>query len=72
MAAAKRRRRFAGYYEVAGVDVEGEMARLCALPLLGGASGELAQSPPSLTVRRAWRVRGATSASRSPPSGGSR
>jgi hypothetical protein len=53
MAAAKQRKRPAGYYEVAGVDLEDEMARLCLLPLFGGASGELAQSPPSLTVRRA-------------------
>jgi hypothetical protein len=53
MAAADRRKRPAGYYEVAGVDLDDEMAWLCALPLFGGASGELAQSPPQLTVRRA-------------------
>lgn len=53
MATAKRRRRVAGYYEVAGVDLEDEMVRLCSLALFGGGAGELAQTPPSLTVRRA-------------------
>lgn len=51
--AAKRRRRPAGYYEVAGIDLGAELARLCALPLFGGPSGELAAGPPALTVRRA-------------------
>jgi WLM domain len=47
-----RRRRRNGYYEVAGVDLEREMARLCALELFGGSEGELARRPPRLDVRR--------------------
>ncbi len=31
------------------------MARLCALPALGGPAGRLASDPPELTVRRASR-----------------
>jgi hypothetical protein len=53
MAAPKRRkRRPAGYYEVAGIDLEREMARLCALAVFGGSEGPLAQKPPRLDVRR--------------------
>ena len=55
MARAKRgqRRRPAGYYEVAGLDLEREMGWLCTLPVLGGAEGPLAQDVPTLAVRRA-------------------
>jgi hypothetical protein len=47
------KRRPSGYYEVAGVDLEREMERLCALALFGGADGPLARKPPRLDVRRA-------------------
>jgi hypothetical protein len=47
-----RKRRPAGYYEVAGIDLEREMGRLCALEVFGGAEGALAQKPPRLDVRR--------------------
>jgi hypothetical protein len=53
MADPKRKRRRAGYYEVAGLDLEREMLRLCALPVFGGAPGALAVDPPRLNVRRA-------------------
>jgi hypothetical protein len=55
MAAARQRRRPAGYYEVAGIDLEREMARLCALQQFGGPEGELVRRPPRLDVRRASR-----------------
>ena len=48
-----RRRRPASYYEVAGLDLDCEMRRLCALPIFGGSRGPLARKPPVLTVRRA-------------------
>jgi hypothetical protein len=38
---------------VAGIDLEHEMERLCALGVFGGAGGPLAQEPPQLDVRRA-------------------
>ena len=47
-----RKRRPAGYYAVAGIDLEREMDRLCALAVFGGAEGALAQKPPRLDVRR--------------------
>jgi hypothetical protein len=46
-------RRPAGYYEVAGLDLDREMRWLCMLPVFGGAEGPLAQDPPTLTARRA-------------------
>lgn len=46
-------RRPASYFEVAGLDLDREMRRLCTLPVLGGERGSLAQRPPTLTVRRA-------------------
>lgn len=49
----KERRRPAGYYRVAGLDLQREMRRLCTLPMFGGADGPLAQDPPTLSVRRA-------------------
>ncbi len=49
----RRHPRPSSYYEVAGLDLDREMGRLCALPVFGGAEGPLAQDPPSLTVRRA-------------------
>ena len=49
----KKPRRPAAYYEVAGLDLEAEMRRLCALPMFGGAEGPLAQEMPTLSVRRA-------------------
>ena len=49
----KERRRPPGYYEVAGLDLEREMRRLCTLPVLGGPDGPLAQEAPTLAVRRA-------------------
>jgi hypothetical protein len=48
-----RRNRPSGYYEVAGIDLEREMARLCALEMFNGADGPLARQPPRLDVRRA-------------------
>jgi len=55
MRAADRRPRRAGYYEVAGIDLERELRWLCGLPALGGADGPLVTDPPTLTVRRASR-----------------
>ena len=53
MPRAKRsKRRPAGYYEVAGLDLEQEMRRLCELPVFGGPGGQLAQEPPTLNIRR--------------------
>jgi hypothetical protein len=53
MARSKRRkRRPAGYYEVAGLDLEQEMRRLCGLAVFGGPAGPLARKPPTLNVRR--------------------
>jgi hypothetical protein len=49
----KRRRRPASYYEVAGLNLDQEMRRLCALPTFGGTGGSLARDVPKLTVRRA-------------------
>jgi hypothetical protein len=49
----RRKRRGASYYEVAGLDLDREMRRLCALPVFGGERGSLARRPPTLTVRRA-------------------
>ena len=49
------RRRPAGYHLVAGIDLDREMRRLCALPVFGGGDGELACKPPDLAVRRASR-----------------
>jgi hypothetical protein len=48
-----RRKRPRGYYEVAGIDLEREMARLCALPMFGGPESPLTREPPRLDVRRA-------------------
>jgi hypothetical protein len=50
-----QKRRRAGYYEVAGIDLEREMARLCALEVFGGSDGPLAKHPPRLDVRRPSR-----------------
>ena len=50
---AKRRRRPAGYYEVAGIDLEREMERLCGLPVFGGEDGDMTRQAPRLDVRRA-------------------
>jgi hypothetical protein len=50
---AKPGQRPAGYYEVAGIDLQREMSRLRTLPVFGGAGGALAQDPPALAVRRA-------------------
>jgi hypothetical protein len=52
-ASRHQERRPDGYYLVAGVDLAREMARLCELPVFGGANGELAGSMPTLRVRRA-------------------
>lgn len=41
------------YYVVAGVDLRAEMARLSALPAIGGPDGPLVHRPPELAVRRA-------------------
>jgi hypothetical protein len=49
----RRRRRPAAYFEVAGLNLEQEMQRLCSIPVFGGASGPLARKPPTLNVRRA-------------------
>jgi hypothetical protein len=49
----RRKRRGASYYEVAGLDLDRELRRLCALPVFGGERGSLARRPPTLTVRRA-------------------
>jgi len=46
-------RRPASYFRVDGFDLRTEMARLCALPALGGPGGRMALEPPELTVRRA-------------------
>lgn len=46
-------RRPAGYYRVAGMDLEEEMARLTSLPVFGGEGGPLARCLPTLSVRRA-------------------
>lgn len=51
--AASVRPRPRSYYSVAGVALDEEMERLCALPVF--ADGPLAQSAPSLKVRRAKR-----------------
>lgn len=51
MAEANQRSR--GDYEVGGIDLRGEMARLCSLPVFGGDAGPLAERPPTLKVRRA-------------------
>jgi hypothetical protein len=48
-----RRRRPASYYEVAGLNLDREMGRLCTLPIFGGTEGSLARDVPTLTVRRA-------------------
>jgi hypothetical protein len=48
-----KRRRAASYYDVAGLDLDREMQRLCALPVFGGSRGPLVRSMPTLTVRRA-------------------
>ena len=50
---ARRKSRPRGYYEVEGIDLLEELTRLSTLPLFGGPNGELAQDPPTLTVRRA-------------------
>jgi hypothetical protein len=47
--------RLAGYYRVAGVDLQAEMDRLCRLPVFGGEAGPLGRRPPTLTIRRASR-----------------
>jgi hypothetical protein len=52
-ATGRGKRRPAGYYLVAGIDLERELKRLCALSVLGGVDGELARQPPALAVRRA-------------------
>ena len=49
----RKRRRPEGYFRVAGLDLEEEMRRLCALPIFGGPDGPLARSKPTLNVRRA-------------------
>ena len=46
-------RRPDGYYRVAGLDLEAEMARLASLPVFGGQGGPLARRLPTLNVRRA-------------------
>jgi hypothetical protein len=46
-------RRPTSYYEVAGFDLQREMRRLCTLPVFGGTESPLAESPPTLSVRRA-------------------
>jgi hypothetical protein len=43
------------YFNVAGVDLRGEMARLCRLDVFGGEDGRLVHRPPELTIRRASR-----------------
>jgi hypothetical protein len=48
-----KRRRPAGYFLVAGIDMEAEMRWLCDLPVFGGDDGALAKRPPRLDVRRA-------------------
>ena len=47
------RPRPAGYYEVAGIALDRELDRLCALPVF--AAGPLAAARPGLKVRRARR-----------------
>ena len=49
----RNRQRPPGYYEVAGIDLEREMRRLCGLAVFGGLDGPLARKPPRLDVRRA-------------------
>jgi hypothetical protein len=49
---AARKRRPAGYYEVAGIDLAEEMQGLCGLPVFGGPDGPLACEVPRLDVRR--------------------
>jgi len=46
-------KRPASYYQVAGVNLQAEMIRLCRLPAFGGPDGPLARQAPTLTVRRA-------------------
>jgi hypothetical protein len=53
MRASEGVKRPAGYYDVAGLDLEREMLRLCALPVFGGLDGALARRPPQLGIRRA-------------------
>jgi hypothetical protein len=48
-----KRQRPAGYYVVAGLELDRELRRLCTLPVFGGVEGELAHEVPHLTVRRA-------------------
>jgi hypothetical protein len=47
-----RRQRPSSYYQVAGLDLDREMRRLCSLPVFGG-EGQLARDVPQLSVRRA-------------------
>jgi len=47
------KRRPAGYYRVAGVDLRTEMDRLASLPVFGGGGGPLGRRPPTLNIRRA-------------------
>ena len=49
------RRRPAGYYRVAGIDLRTELDRLTSLPVFGGEGGPLVRRPPTLSVRRASR-----------------
>lgn len=51
----KHRRRPAGYYEVAGIDLWRELSRLCSLPVFGGEDSPLARKPPQLNIRRPAR-----------------
>src|SRR5687767_12573142 len=46
-------RRPAGYFRVAGMDLEEELARLTSLSVFGGEAGPLARRLPTLNVRRA-------------------
>ena len=46
-------RRPAGYYQVAGIDLSAEMARLASLSVFGADGGPLARRLPTLNVRRA-------------------
>jgi hypothetical protein len=41
------------YYVVGGLDLRGEMERLCRLEAMGGGDGPLAKRLPALAVRRA-------------------
>jgi hypothetical protein len=40
---------------VGGIDLQGELVRLCRLPVFDGPSGSLAKRPPELVIRRAQR-----------------